>query len=176
MRAVVQRVSRARCLVGGEETGATGPGFLVLVGVAPADTPEDAERLARKVARLRVFDDGTGKFGRSLLDTGGGVLSVSQFTLFADTTRGHRPSFIGAAPPEQGRALYAAFNTALRAQGLAVGEGVFGAHMELELVNDGPVTIVLDTASPSPSPNTSSGGSSSGRDSAGDSAAGGGAR
>lgn len=144
MRAVLQRVTRATCTVEGRVTGETGPGFLVLLGVAPGDTPEVARVLAGRIARLRVFADDAGKMNRSVQDIGGGVLSVSQFTLYADTRRGNRPSFTGAAPPEQARTLYADFNTALRALGLPVGEGVFGAHMVLDLTNDGPVTITLE--------------------------------
>ncbi|MDL2344948.1 D-aminoacyl-tRNA deacylase [Deinococcus sp. MIMF12] len=146
MRAALQRVTRARCTVDGRVTGETGPGLLVLLGVAPEDTPETAQALAARIARLRLFADEAGKMNRSVQDIGGGVLSVSQFTLFADTRRGNRPGFSGAAPPEQARALYAEFNAALRACGLAVGEGVFGAHMALDLTNDGPVTLMLDTA------------------------------
>lgn len=144
MRAVLQRVTRATCTVEGHVTGETGPGFLVLLGVAPGDTPETARALAAKIARLRVFGDEAGKMNRSLLDLGGGILSISQFTLYADTRRGNRPSFTDAAPPDQARALYAEFNAALRAHGLPVGEGVFGAHMTLDLTNDGPVTLILD--------------------------------
>ena len=128
-------------------TGETGPGFLVLLGVAPGDTPGTARALAVKIAKLRVFCDEAGKMNLSVLDVGGGILSVSQFTLYADTRRGNRPSFAGAAAPEHARALYAEFNAALRAQGLPVGEGVFGAHMTLDLTNDGPVTLILDTES-----------------------------
>lgn len=141
MRAVVQRVARARVSPGGE----IGAGFCVLLGVARGDTAADAERLAGKVARLRIFDDEDGKFDRSLLDTGGAALVVSQFTLIADTAKGNRPSFSEAAPPEEAEALYEAFCVALRALGVRVETGVFGARMHLELVNDGPVTIVLDT-------------------------------
>jgi D-tyrosyl-tRNA(Tyr) deacylase len=144
MRAVLQRVTRATCMVEGRVTGETGPGFLVLLGVAPGDTPEVARALAGRVAKLRVFGDDAGKMNLSVQDIGGGVLSVSQFTLFADTRRGNRPSFTGAAPPEQARGLYAEFNAALRALGLPVGEGVFGAHMVLDLTNDGPVTVTLE--------------------------------
>lgn len=144
MRAVLQRVTRATCTVEGHVTGETGPGFLVLLGVAPGDTPEVARALAGRVAKLRVFGDDAGKMNLSVQDIGGGVLSVSQFTLFADTRRGNRPSFTGAAPPEQARGLYAEFNAALRALGLPVGEGVFGAHMVLDLTNDGPVTVTLE--------------------------------
>lgn len=125
-------------------TGQTGPGFVVLLGVAPGDTVQTAQQLAAKIARLRVFNDEQGKMNRSLQDIGGGVLSISQFTLFGDTSRGNRPSFIGAAPPEQARELYGVFNTALRDLGLPVGEGVFGAHMVIDLTNDGPVTLTLE--------------------------------
>lgn len=144
MRAVLQRVTRATCTVEGVLTGQTGPGLLILLGVAPGDRTEMAQRLASKVSKLRVFNDGAGKMNRSVLDIGGGVLSISQFTLYADTRAGNRPSFLGAAPPEHARAIYDAFNTALRALGLEVGEGVFGAHMVLNLTNDGPVTLTLD--------------------------------
>ncbi|AFD25288.1 D-aminoacyl-tRNA deacylase [Deinococcus gobiensis] len=146
MRAVVQRVTRATCTVEGRVTGETGPGLLVLLGVAPGDTAGTARALAGRVARLRIFGDDAGKMNRSVQDIGGGVLSVSQFTLFADTRRGNRPSFTGAAPPDQARTLYAEFNAALRDLGLPVGEGVFGAHMVLDLTNDGPVTITLEEA------------------------------
>lgn len=144
MRAVVQRVARASCTVDGQITGQTGPGLLILLGVAPDDIPDTARKLAAKTAKLRIFNDEQGKMNRSVQDIGGGVLSISQFTLYADTRAGNRPSFIGAAPPEQARALYGEFNAALRDLGLTVGEGVFGAHMSIDLVNDGPVTIILD--------------------------------
>jgi D-aminoacyl-tRNA deacylase len=141
LRAVVQRVSRAQVTPG----GAIGPGLCVLLGVAEADGEVEAERLAGKVARLRIFENEEGKFDRSLLDVGGEALVVSQFTLIADTTKGNRPSFAGAARPEQAEPLYERFCTALEAAGVRVARGVFGARMALELVNDGPVTIVLDT-------------------------------
>ncbi len=144
MRAVVQRVTRATCTVDGVVTGETGPGFVVLLGVAPTDSEATARQLAYKIVKLRVFNDDAGKMNRSVQDIGGGILSISQFTLFADTRRGNRPSFIGAAPPEQARALYGTFNGALREYGLPVGEGVFGAHMVINLTNDGPVTISLE--------------------------------
>jgi D-tyrosyl-tRNA(Tyr) deacylase len=146
VRAVLQRVTRATCTVAGRVTGQTGPGLLILLGVAPEDAPQTAHALAAKIVKLRVFNDEAGRMNRSVLDMGGGVLSVSQFTLYADTRRGNRPGFSGAAAPEQARALYAEFNAGLRAHGLAVGEGVFGAHMVLDLTNDGPVTLTLDTA------------------------------
>jgi D-tyrosyl-tRNA(Tyr) deacylase len=143
VRAVVQRVSRARVLVEGETAGAIGPGLCVLLGLAAGDGAADAERLAAKIARLRIFENEDGKFDRSLLDTGGEALVVSQFTLIADTEKGNRPSFGGAAAPEQAEPLYEAFCAALDALGPRVAKGVFGARMQLELVNDGPVTIVL---------------------------------
>jgi D-tyrosyl-tRNA(Tyr) deacylase len=140
MRAVVQRVSRARATPGGE----IGRGFCVLLGVARGDGEEEAVRLAGKVARLRIFPDDDGRFDRSVADAGGAALAVSQFTLIADTAKGNRPSFADAAPPEQAKPLYLRFCDELRALGVPVETGVFGAQMRLELVNDGPVTIVLD--------------------------------
>lgn len=144
LRAVVQRVFEARVTVGGERVGEVGRGLVVLLGVARGDSPPDAERLAGRVARLRVFEDEAGKFDRSLLDVGGEALVVSQFTLIADTRKGNRPSFTDAAPPEEAEPLYEAFCSALAALGVPVARGVFGARMEVELSNDGPVTIVLD--------------------------------
>lgn len=124
--------------------GEIGPGLCVLLGVARSDGPSEAERLAGKVARLRIFPDERERFDRSVVDVGGSVLVVSQFTLLADTARGNRPSFTGAAPPEEAKALVDRFCDELRALGLPVETGVFGAKMAVELVNDGPVTIVLD--------------------------------
>ena len=144
MRAVVQRVLRARVVVRGETVGASGPGVCVLLGVAAGDEVSDAERLAEKVARLRIFENDAGKFDLSLLDVGGEALVVSQFTLIADTSKGNRPSFSDAAPPERAEPLYDAFCRALSELGLRVETGIFGERMQLELVNDGPVTIVLD--------------------------------
>lgn len=143
MRAVLQRVSRAAVRVDGAVVGAIGPGLLVLLGVADGDAPEAADRLAGKIARMRIFER-DGKFDASVLEEGGAVLAVSQFTLLADTRKGNRPSFSGAARPEHAEPLYERFCAALRAEGLRVEQGVFGARMEVELVNDGPVTIVLD--------------------------------
>jgi D-tyrosyl-tRNA(Tyr) deacylase len=140
VRAVVQRVARARVTPGGE----IGHGLCILLGVAQGDGAEKAERLAVKIARLRIFPDDEGRFDRSVLDVGGAALVVSQFTLIADTAKGNRPSFAAAAPPEQAKPLYVRFCAELRAQGVPVETGVFGAKMEVELVNDGPVTIVLD--------------------------------
>lgn len=140
MRAVLQRVSRARVTPGGE----IGQGLCVLLGVAEEDTETEAERLAGKVARLRVFENDEGKFDRSLLDVGGQALVISQFTLIADTSKGNRPSFSHAARPELAEPLVERFCEALVAEGVLVARGVFGARMEVELVNDGPVTILLD--------------------------------
>src|SRR5687768_4175918 len=143
MKAVLQRVSFASVRVAGASSGEIGPGLLVLLGVAAGDGEEEARRLAGKVARLRVFEDDSGRFDCSLLDTGGAALVVSQFTLLADTAKGNRPSFTAAAAPELAERLYESFCAALRELGVPVETGVFGARMEVELVNDGPVTIVL---------------------------------
>ena len=144
MRAVVQRVSRASVTVDGEVVGACGRGLLALVGVGHGDTPDTAVRLAGKVARLRIFENDQGRFNRSLLDVAGEALVVSQFTLLADTGKGNRPSFTGAAPPEVAEPLVAVVVDELRSLGVTVATGRFGARMAVELVNDGPVTIVLD--------------------------------
>jgi D-aminoacyl-tRNA deacylase len=143
MRAVVQRVSRAAVRVEGRVAGEVGAGLLVLLGVAAGDEEPDAARLAAKVARLRIFENDEGRFDRSVLDAGGAALVVSQFTLIADTAKGNRPSFAGAAPPAAAERLYERFCAALRDEGVPVEQGVFGARMDVELVNDGPVTIVL---------------------------------
>jgi D-aminoacyl-tRNA deacylase len=143
LRAVLQRVSRARVAVDGEGVAGIGVGLCVLVGVAEEDGEGEAVRLANKVAHLRIFENDLGKFDLSLLDSGGDALVVSQFTLIADTAKGNRPSFSHAASPDRAEALYEAFCDALEAEGVRVGRGVFGARMEVELVNDGPVTIVL---------------------------------
>jgi D-tyrosyl-tRNA(Tyr) deacylase len=144
MKAVLQRVTRASVRVEGDIVGEIGRGLCVLLGVARTDSPAEAARLAAKTARLRVFEDEGGRFDRSLLDVGGQALVVSQFTLLGDTARGNRPSFTEAARPEEAEPLYEAFCEALRELGLPVATGVFGARMSLELVNDGPVTIVLE--------------------------------
>ena len=144
MRAVCQRVSEARVSVSGQVVGEIGTGLCVLLGVARGDDAALAERLAGKVARLRVFPDDEGRFDRSVLDANGRVLAVSQFTLIADTTKGNRPSFADAASPEEAEPVYVRFCEALAAAGVQVARGVFGAAMKVELVNDGPVTIVLD--------------------------------
>jgi D-aminoacyl-tRNA deacylase len=140
LRAVVQRVSRARVTPGGE----IGAGLCVLVGVAASDPPENADRLAAKIAALRIFENEEGKFDRSLVDVGGEVLVVSQFTLIADTAKGNRPSFTDAAQPEHAEPIYERVCAGLESAGLRVARGMFGARMQVELVNDGPVTIVLD--------------------------------
>ncbi|HEX5641109.1 MAG TPA: D-aminoacyl-tRNA deacylase [Thermoleophilia bacterium] len=144
MRVLLQRVSRAAVAVDGAETGAVGRGFLALVGVTHEDDATAARRLAAKTARLRVFADDAGLMNLALGDVGGAVLAVSQFTLYADVRRGNRPSFTDAAPPDRGEAVYEAYVEALRAEGVPVETGVFGAHMQVELVNDGPVTILLE--------------------------------
>jgi D-aminoacyl-tRNA deacylase len=139
VRAVVQRVARARSTPGGE----IGAGLCVLLGVARGDGEEAAASLAAKVARLRIFPDEEGRFDRSLLDTAGAALVVSQFTLLGDTAKGNRPSFTDAAPPEEAERVYERFCAELSALGVPVERGVFGARMQVELVNDGPVTIIL---------------------------------
>jgi D-aminoacyl-tRNA deacylase len=144
MRAVCQRVTRASVRVSGATVGEIGPGLCVLLGVARDDGEPQAGRLAGKIARLRIFGDQEERFAHSLLDTGGAALVVSQFTLLADTSKGNRPSFTEAAPPEVAEPLYERFCNELRTLGVPVEQGVFGARMELELVNDGPVSIVLD--------------------------------
>jgi D-tyrosyl-tRNA(Tyr) deacylase len=145
MRAVVQRVSQARVKVNGEVTGEIGTGLLVLLGVAKTDDPAAARQLAEKIHGLRLFNDAEQKMNRSLSEAGGAVLAVSQFTLYGDCRKGRRPSFDRAAPAEQARALYDEFVAALRALGARVETGVFQAMMDVELVNDGPVTVLVDT-------------------------------
>jgi len=143
MRAVIQRVGSARVTVEGAVVGAIGAGLLVLLGVAVEDGLDDADRLARKVSRLRIFESSDGRLDLSIVDTGGEALVVSQFTLLADTTRGNRPGFSGAARPEIARPLCERFCATLAAEGVPVATGAFGAHMQVELVNNGPVTIIL---------------------------------
>jgi D-tyrosyl-tRNA(Tyr) deacylase len=144
LRAVVQRVRKAAVLVGPETVGAIENGLCILLGVAASDDEDTARRLAGRTARLRVFENEEGRFDRSVLDTGGAALVVSQFTLIPDTGRGNRPSFTAAAPPERAEPLYTSFCAALRAEGVVVETGRFGARMVVEIENDGPVTIVLD--------------------------------
>jgi D-tyrosyl-tRNA(Tyr) deacylase len=144
LRALIQRVSAARVTVDGETLGRIGAGLVVLLGVGEGDGDEQAAKLAAKVARLRVFDDGEGRMDRSLLDVGGDALCISQFTLYGDTRRGLRPSFTGAADPERGERLYDGFCRALEACGVPVRRGRFGARMAVELVNEGPVTLLLE--------------------------------
>ena len=139
MRALVQRVSEASVSVGGEEVSRIGPGLLVLLGVGRGDGPEQADRIARKLLALRVFEDDEGRMNRSVGESGGELLCVSQFTLLGDVRKGNRPSFVDAAPPEEAEPLYERVREALGAQG-----GVFGAHMDVALVNDGPVTLLVE--------------------------------
>lgn len=146
MRAVVQRVSSARVEVDGEVTGAIGRGLLVLLGVGQGDVDKQAAWLAGKIAGLRIFEDADGKMNLSVQDIGGSVLVVSQFTLYADCRKGRRPSFTEAAPPDVADRLYQVFVSHLRALGVPVETGVFQAHMDVHLVNEGPVTIIVETA------------------------------
>lgn len=145
MRAVVQRVSRAQVTVEGRLTGSVGRGLLVLLGVSVDDGESDARQMAEKIANLRIFEDDAGLMNRSVLDVRGGVLLVSQFTLLGDARKGRRPSFIDAAREDTAKPLYELTGSQLQRSGLEVGYGIFGAHMDVELVNDGPVTILLDT-------------------------------
>ncbi len=145
MRAVVQRVSRAQVRVEGSIAGSIERGLLVLLGVARGDGPDDARAMADKLAALRIFEDPDGKMNLSVSDVGGGILVVSQFTLLGDARKGNRPGFSDAAPPDEANALYQSVCDQVRARGLPVAQGVFRAHMEVELVNDGPVTILLDS-------------------------------
>jgi D-tyrosyl-tRNA(Tyr) deacylase len=145
VRAVVQRVREARVTVDDETVGEIGTGLCVLLGVSADDDSATADRLAGKIARLRIFENEAGKFDRSLLETRGAALVVSQFTLIADTAKGTRPSFTAAARPDQAEPLYEAFCAALERQGVTVARGLFGARMLVQIANDGPVTIVFDT-------------------------------
>jgi len=144
MRAVLQRVSRAKVTIAGEVAGEIGPGLLVLLGVTHDDTAEQAKWLAEKIVGLRIFNDADGKMNRDVTEIGGSVLVVSQFTLYGDCKKGRRPSFIDAAPPDEARRLYAVACQSLRSRGIDVQEGIFAAEMQVALVNDGPVTIWLD--------------------------------
>ena len=145
MRAVVQRVTRARVTVEGRVAGEIAAGLVALIAVGRADTPATAAAMAEKIIHLRIFNDEQGKMNRSLADTGGALLAVSQFTLYGDARSQRRPSFLEAAPPELGKSLYEEFVRAARAFGVRVETGVFQAHMSVEMVNDGPVTILLDS-------------------------------
>jgi D-tyrosyl-tRNA(Tyr) deacylase len=145
MRVLLQRVTRAEVRVDGDVTGAVGAGLLALVGIGPDDTADVARMLAEKSVDLRIFRDDDGRTNRSLADVGGGMLVVSQFTLYGDTRKGRRPSFIGAAPPDLAAELVEVFAAAVEDRGIALGRGRFGAEMEVELVNDGPMTIWLDS-------------------------------
>src|SRR5437762_6747953 len=145
MRVVVQRISRAKVSVEGRVTGEIAAGLMILLGVGKQDSSAVAESMAEKVANLRIFEDDAGKMNRSLLDVGGAALVVSQFTLYGDARGQRRPSFLAAAPPEQASALYEEFNAKLRALGISVATGIFQTMMSVELVNEGPVTILLDS-------------------------------
>jgi D-tyrosyl-tRNA(Tyr) deacylase len=145
MKLLIQRVTSASVSVDGETVGQIGDGLLVLVGVSHNDTAADAAHLAKKTANLRIFDDDNGIMNRSVLECGGAVLAVSQFTLYGDCKKGNRPSYIDAAPPEKGRALYEEYVSRLREFGLRVETGIFQAEMEVSLVNDGPVTLILES-------------------------------
>ena len=146
MRVVVQRCSRAEVRIDGVSVGKIGQGFMLLVGITETDTTAEADLLAKKIAQLRVFEDEAGKMNLAIRDVGGAILSISQFTLYADCRKGNRPSFIRAARPEQASPLYDYFNETLRTTyGLTVETGRFGADMKVDFINDGPVTILLDT-------------------------------
>ncbi|HEX2025333.1 MAG TPA: D-aminoacyl-tRNA deacylase [Actinomycetota bacterium] len=144
MRLVVQRVSRSEVRVGGQRVASGGPGLVILVGIGRDDAEDQPARMAEKVANLRIFEDEDGKMNRSIVDVGGEAVVVSQFTLYGDTSRGRRPSWITAAAPEVADPAVERFAAALSSRGIPVQSGVFGAHMEVELVNDGPVTLVLE--------------------------------
>jgi D-tyrosyl-tRNA(Tyr) deacylase len=150
MRIVAQRVSRSSVTVGGKTIGEIGPGLCVLVGVAPEDTEREAVWLADKITDLRVFEDGDGKMNKSLPEIGGEALVISQFTLYADCRKGRRPSFSGAAAPDAAKTLYESFSKRMSERGAVVRTGIFGADMRVEIVNEGPVTIILDTAADMP--------------------------
>ncbi|MBL1223978.1 D-aminoacyl-tRNA deacylase [Enterococcus sp. BWR-S5] len=145
MKAVIQRVSQAQVEIDGQLIGKIGTGFMILLGIHTEDTSEDVAYLVRKISKLRVFEDAEGKMNLDIQAAGGAILSISQFTLYADTKKGNRPSFVTAARPEQAIPLYEAFNQQLREVGIAVETGEFGGDMDVTLTNDGPVTIVIDT-------------------------------
>ena len=145
MRIVIQRVKEATVTSAGQVAGVVGKGLLLLVGIAAGDGRAEAEQMARKIAAMRIFEDNAGKMNLNVTDAGGGILSVPQFTLLADTEKGNRPGFDDAAAPGDAEAVWKMFNDLLRAHGIKVGEGRFGAHMEVALINDGPVTFVVNT-------------------------------
>ncbi len=145
MRAVIQRVSQAKVVVDDNTVGQIGKGFMILLGVHEQDTQADVDYLVGKISKLRVFEDDQQKMNRSIIDVGGEILSISQFTLFADTKKGNRPSFVQVAKPDTAIPLYEAFNEGLRQVGIPVETGIFGADMKCHLVNDGPVTIIIDS-------------------------------
>lgn len=145
MRAVIQRVSQAKVVVDENTVGQINRGFMILLGVHEQDTQTDVDYLVGKISKLRVFEDDQQKMNRSIMDVGGEILSISQFTLFADTKKGNRPSFVQAAKPDTAIPLYEAFNEGLRQVGIPVETGIFGADMKCHLVNDGPVTIIIDS-------------------------------
>ena len=144
MKVVLQRVSHAKCTVDGKVTGQIEKGYMLLVGYTHSDTKLENQKMAKKIANLRIFEDENGKMNLNIFQVGGKILSISQFTLYANTNEGNRPSFVNAMKPDLANALYQDFNEELRALGLEVYEGVFGAHMEIDLLNDGPVTITLE--------------------------------
>lgn len=145
MRAVVQRVSKASVTIAQQEVGKIDQGLVILLGIHEKDTQDDVDYLVKKIAQMRIFEDEQGKMNRSVEDVEGQILSVSQFTLFADTKKGNRPSFISAARPETAIPLYEAFNEGIRNRGVTVATGQFGADMAVSLINDGPVTIIIDS-------------------------------
>ena len=145
MRAVVQRVSKASVTIAQQEVGKIDQGLVILLGIHEKDTQDDVDYLVKKIAQMRIFEDEQGKMNRSVEDVEGQILSVSQFTLFADTKKGNRPSFISAARPETAIPLYEAFNEGIRNRGITVATGQFGADMAVSLINDGPVTIIIDS-------------------------------
>lgn len=145
MRVILQRSKNASVTVDGSITGQIGSGYVLLVGITHEDTEKDADYCARKIAQMRLFEDEDGKMNRSIFENGGDILSISQFTLYGDIRKGRRPSFIEAARPEQAEPLWNYFNEVLRSEGLRVQEGVFGAMMDVELVNDGPVTMIVES-------------------------------
>lgn len=145
MRVILQRSKKASVSVAGSVTGAIDLGYVLLVGITHEDTEKDADYCARKIAQMRLFEDADGKMNRSILENGGDILSISQFTLYGDIRKGRRPSFIEAARPDQAEPLWNSFNRLLRNEGLRVEEGVFGAMMDVELVNDGPVTMIVES-------------------------------